>query len=238
MHKYRLAVCEDDKIVRDEICRVCDETLTEEKIDHEITSFSSAEQMEKIFQSKGQVFDLLILDIQLENKTGMELAKEVREWDEKVSILFITGYTEYAVKGYSVRPIQFLLKPLDWEELKRAVMTDWRLNHRPQTLLLEKGRRRLRLPITSILYVETDGKHGTLIILKDGKIEFPARLTEMGELLPAGQFVRCHNSYIVNLEHVQEAARTFFCMDNGEKIPISRKYYSACQNAFISYINR
>lgn len=239
MWKYRLAVCEDDKVVRDEICRVCDRTLTEENIDHDIIPFSSAEKLENALEKSGQVFDLLILDIKLENKTGMELAKEVRGRDERVSILFITGYAEYALAGYEVQPIQFLLKPLDWNDLRRALMTDWRRNHLPKTVFLEKGRKKVRLHISSILYVEPDGSHGVEIILADGSVKFPACMAEMEQMLPEGQFIRCHNSYIVNLEHVRECSGQAFLMDHGgQKLPISRKYYNDCQNAFVFYKNQ
>ena len=78
MQKYCLAVCEDDKIVRDEICRICDRTLTEENIEHDIIPFSSAEKLENVLKRSEQSFDLLVLDIKLENKTGLELAKEIR----------------------------------------------------------------------------------------------------------------------------------------------------------------
>ena len=248
MQKYRLAVCEDDETVRDEICRVCDRTLTEENIEHDIIPFSSAEELENVLKTEGQSddsgmnrqpFDLLILDIKLENKTGMELAKEVRSRDERVSILFVTGYAEYALEGYEVQPIQFLMKPLNWSDLKRALMTDWRRNHSPRTVFLEKGRKKVRLNISSILYVETDGSHGVQIALTDGSVKFPAGIAEMERMLPEGQFIRCHNSYIVNLEHVRECSSQSFRMDNGcQNLPVSRKYYNDCQNAFVSYKNR
>lgn len=239
MQKYCLAVCEDDKIVRDEICRICDRTLTEENIEHDIIPFSSAEKLENVLKRSEQSFDLLVLDIKLENKTGLELAKEIRSRDEKVSILFITGYAEYALEGYEVQPIQFLMKPVNWNDLKRALMTDWRRNHRPKTVFLEKGRKKVRLNLSSILYVEPDGSHGVRIILTDGSVRFPAGMAEMEQLLPERQFMRCHNSYIVNMEHVRECSGQSFQLDyGGQKLPVSRKYYNDCQNAFVSYKNQ
>lgn len=238
MQKYRIAVCEDDKIVRDEICRVCDSTLEEEKIAHDVFPFSNAEELEAVLKEEGWAFDLLVLDIKLENKTGLELAQEVRRQDDTVGILFITGYEQYALSGYAVQPVHFLLKPLDWQELKRAVMTDWRKNHRSKTVFLEKGRRHVRLSTRSILYVEPDGSHGVRIVLEDGNEKFPAGMAEIEQMLPQGQFVRCHNSYIVNLEHVRECSGQAFRLDKeNRKIPISRKYFGNCQNAFVSYMN-
>lgn len=238
MHPYRLAVCEDDQAVREGISQFCGEVLTEEKIPHEVTEFSSAEQLEKVLETKQQTFDLLILDIKLENKTGMELALELRAREERISILFITGYEEYWKQGYKVQPVQFLLKPLDWDELKAAVLTDWRQNHRPRNVLLEKGRRKVGLPLESILYVEPDKRHGVHIVLTDGELEFSIGLTELEKLLPEDQFVRCHKSYIINLKHIREINWLTVAMDNGCSVPVSRTYYQDCQDAFIDYINR
>lgn len=238
MRKYCLAVCEDDEIVRNEICRVCGEMLTEEQIDHEITPFSGAEELEHLLKAEGEIFDLLILDVRMENKTGLELAVELREQNDRVSIIFITGYEEYLAKGYEVQPVQFLLKPLDWNDLRKAVMTDWKVNHRPKTVFMEKGSRKMQLAASSILYAETDGKHGIRIILQDGEASFSAGMAELEQMLPDGQFIRCHNSYIVNLEHVREVSWLAFRMDNGQSLPISRKYYNGCKNAFVSYMNR
>ena len=197
MHKYRLAVCEDDEVVRDEICRVCDETLAENKISHEITPFADAEELERFLENEGQVFDLLVLDIKLKNKTGMELARELRSREDRVSILFITGYVEYAVAGYEVQPVQFLLKPLNWEALKRAVLTDWKLNHRPKTVFLEKGRRKVRLDVNDILYVEPDGSHGVQIILESGSRKLVVMSVAFRTAEPADHKILFHAAFLL-----------------------------------------
>ena len=238
MHNYCLAVCEDDRVVRDEICRVCEETLKEMKIAYEISVFSNAEELEKTLREGRHLFDLLILDIELDRKTGMELARELRAGEDWVSILFVTGHEEYALEGYEVQPIQFLMKPLNWEKLREALRTDWKRNHRPKTVLLQKGYRNLRLRLSSVVYVETDGNHGVRIFQEDGEERFPMGLSELERLFSDHRFLRCHNSYLVNLEHVREIGREGFLLDQGNRLPISRKYYRACQEAFVSYINQ
>ena len=85
MYKYFLAVCEDDKLIMENICRICENTLTDMGIDYEIRRFLSAEHLEETLGRKGQIFDLLILDIELEKKTGMELARELRAKGDRVS---------------------------------------------------------------------------------------------------------------------------------------------------------
>ena len=79
MNSYRLAICEDDPLVRDEMCALCRDILTEEQIEHEVTPFSSAEELEKILAESEHPFDLLLLDIQMEGMNGLELAQNLRK---------------------------------------------------------------------------------------------------------------------------------------------------------------
>lgn len=238
MYAYRLAVCEDDPLLQEEICRHCKELLEEAGIPHDITVFFSAEELEDLLEQEGEVFDILLLDIKLKKKSGMELAKDLRARNDRVSIIFLTGYEEYLREGYEVQPVHFLLKPFQPEQLKEALWTDWKLNHKPRTVTLQRGARSLRISLESILYAESGGNHSLRIILQEGKEDFSMTLTELESLLPPGQFIRCHNSYLVSLEHMREFGRTSVCLDNRQKIPIGRRYYKDCQEAFVSYMNR
>lgn len=238
MGTYCLAVCEDNKEIQKEICRLCGEILTEAQIPHEIKAFTDADELEQFLEERGQIFDVLLLDIELGRKSGMELAKELRIKKDRVSIIFLTGHEKYLREGYSVQPIQFLIKPLKKEELAEALHTDWELNHRPKTVLLQKGSRSLSLPLSSVCWAETSGNHNIRIILEAGDEEFPISLSELEILLPYGQFARCHNSYLVSLAHVREFKRAALYMDNGREVPVGRKYYKKIQEKFVSYINQ
>ena len=94
MNPYSLAVCEDDRTIRETVCRFCDEILEEAGIPHEVTAFSRVEEAEAALAAKKQIH-LLILDIETGGKTGVELAQELRDRDDERSILFITGYEKY-----------------------------------------------------------------------------------------------------------------------------------------------
>lgn len=237
MNIYHLAVCEDDRDIRVEISRLCDEILTEIQIAHELRSFSSAEELEAELENQ-RMFDVLILDIRLERMTGMELAKKLRREDNRISIIFITGCEEYLREGYEVQPVHFLLKPIEKSRLREALLTDWKLNHKPERVTLRRGNRTLGLMLREILYIEAGVNHNIRIVLEGREEMFPVTLSEMEQKLPAESFIRCHNSYLVNLEYVREWNRSALQMADGVRLPVGRKYYKECQAAFISYINR
>lgn len=238
MRRYSLAVCEDDRIIRETVCRFCDEVLEEAGIPHEITAYSQVEEAEAALAAGEKQIHLLILDIETGGKTGVELAQEMRDRNDERSILFITGYEKYLSVGYEVRPVQFLLKPINWEKLKKAVLTDWKLHHSPKTLNLQKGRRTVRIPFQTVLYVEAMENHRVKIGMKDGSEVFQSGLSELEQLLPEDCFLRCHKSYIVNMDHVKEMDRTFFIMEDERRIPIGRTYHKTCREAVFSHVTK
>ena len=99
---YRVAVCEDEAILCANLCAQCESILDKLKVEHRITSFSSAEKLENALLA-GEEFSLLCLDILMGGKSGMKLAQELRQRDDKTSILFITSSTEFLKDGYRYR---------------------------------------------------------------------------------------------------------------------------------------
>lgn len=91
MNIYQVAICEDNDTIRAHLHSLCHEILAEDGIEHSITDFSSAQQIEDQMTAQNHSFDLLLLDIQMEGLTGMELAQSLRQRGDRVSIIFVTG---------------------------------------------------------------------------------------------------------------------------------------------------
>ena len=233
---YRLAVCEDEAEVRRELCALCEAFLSQRSVEHTITPFSSAEALESALLS-GARFDLLCLDILMGGKTGMELARQIREKDERTSILFITNSEEFLREGYEVRPIQYLFKPVDRAQLARALETDLRLHHRPDSVTVRTGGGTAVLPLALLRYVESRD-HVAVAVLEGGQQSFRVRLSDMEKLLPGDQFCRCHNSYLVNMGRVSRLDGKGLTLDDGTWIPIGRSYYKAAQEKLVRYLNQ
>lgn len=233
---YQIAVCEDDAAVREPLCRMCSEILEHMDISHEVTPFSNAEALERAMTA-GTRFDLLCLDILMDGKTGMEFARQLRERDDKTSILFITNSEEFLREGYEVRPIHYLFKPVDREQLARALETDLRLHHRPDSVTIRAGASVTVLPLDELLYVESRD-HLTVVKLEQGERSFRIRLSDMEELLPRDRFCRCHNSYLVNMRRISKLDRKGLVLENGEWIPIGRSYYKAAQEKLVRFLNQ
>src|SRR5699024_2988928 len=113
-----------------------------------------AEALEGALEA-GASFDLLCLDIMLQDKTGVEMAQAFRTRDDQTSILLISSSREFLKEGYSVRPLQYLYKPVDPRELEEVLRTDLRLHRRAARLTLSLGGKTRVLPLSELLYVES-----------------------------------------------------------------------------------
>lgn len=233
---YQVAICEDEPVMRNRLREFCTDILTEMAVEHEISVFSSAEEFEEAAISSGSRFDVLLLDIELGGKSGMDLAREMREKGNRMSIIFITGSEEYLREGYSVQPIHYLLKPVNKEKVAEALKIDLELNYHKNNIVLQKGSKTLIVPVGDIVYIESLD-HKVIVHLTRKEHVFKWSLSEISKNLPENMFCRVHNSYIINMKHIVEFLRSEVVLPNGLRLPIGRKYYGTVQKSFVRYIN-
>ena len=230
---YRIAICEDDATTREQIASLCGEILARLDTEHAISEFDCAEALEGALEA-GSSFDLLCLDIMLQGKTGVEMAQAFRTRDDQTSILLISS-REFLKEGYSVRPLQYLYKPVDPRELEEVLRTDLRLHRRAARLTLSLGGKTRVLPLSELLYVESQN-HNAVACFPDRQEGFRITLSEIERLLPADLFCRCHHSFLVNMPHIRQINRRALELDQGSQIPVGRNYYETAQAKFIQFL--
>ena len=149
--------------------------------------------------------DVLFLDIQVPDLTGMEAARRIRAMDEKVMIIFITMLTQYAIEGYSVGAFDYVLKPVRYEEFSAKMDRVCRmLAHQSTSVTLEvrtKEEKR-RLNADDVSYIEVSN-HDILIHAGGEVIRQWGNLKSYEEKLSSSHFVRCNACYLVNLKYVR-----------------------------------
>ncbi|MBP5291554.1 MAG: response regulator transcription factor [Lachnospiraceae bacterium] len=167
--------------------------------------------------------DLIFLDIRVPDMLGIDVARKIRESDDKVMIIFVTSLTQYAIDGYSVNAFDYILKPLQYPsfsaKLKRALNV---LSYREPSLMIdlrtkEGGR---RISADSVTYVESSA-HDILFHSGGEVIRQWGTLTKYEEILKDAHFVRCNTSFLVNLKYVHGVRKDEVDVD-GNMLPISR----------------
>lgn len=229
----RIAICDDEEAQRTLIIKYLQEWATLRGHNVETSSFFSTENFLFGWEEDRQ-FDLLILDIEMGVLSGMDLARKIREEDEGIPILFITGYESYMAQGYEVSAIQYLLKPMYKDKLFTALDKLHKGRKAEAKLLFQMEEGILFLAPSEIWHVEAIG-HNSMLHTADSSHRLRHSFNEILKILEnRREFVQCHRSYLVNMQHVSAITRLDIVMDNKAKVPISRRAYKAVNQAFIA----
>lgn len=233
---YHIALCDDEPVHRQYLAAAVNAWAHAAGHELQTETFASAEAF--LFRyAEDKSFDILLLDIEMEGMDGIRLAKKIRQENEQIQILFITGYEEYLAEGYEVGAIHYLLKPLNEEKfnevMDRAVS---RLRKTERSLLFTVDGESFRIPVADILFAEAFG-HTVSVITRQGSFELRDSLSRTSQRLGNG-FIHCHRSCIVNLRAIVRVTRENAVLDDGTCIPLSRRMYQDVNRAFISYYRR
>lgn len=229
---YRLAICDDNQTDAAYLRALLEKWAVSAGTALKIESFPSAEAF--LFRyEEDKSFDLLLLDIEMGQMSGVELARRIRQDNHLVQIIFVTGYMEYIAEGYDVEALHYLLKPVT-EEKFRAVLdrAAGRLESREKALCLSVSGTVMRIPLREIRYLEVQRNYVTVHGQEPWTVK--KTLNELEEELDES-FFRIGRSHIVNLHFVRKITRTQVLLKDGEELPLSRKLYEEMNRAMIHY---
>ena len=198
---YRIAVVDDDREFSAKLREYLEQYAKENDETFEIEVFYDGAEILKDYTPR---YELILLDIEMPAVNGMEAAQKIREMDESVVLMFITNMAQYAIRGYSVGALDYVLKPVPYfafsQQLLKAVA---RLEKRAKhylTVPVEGGLR--RLDTASIYYLESEG-HRVHFYTEEGDFVAAGTLKAFEEKLAERPFARCNSGYLVNLAQVK-----------------------------------
>lgn len=206
-------------------------------LEYRTQHFRSGEALLAHMEKGGCVPDLLLLDIFMSGKTGIEVAQAVRGYGKRMPIIFQTMSTDYALNAYEVDAIQYLVKPLDEKKFFHALDTAFeQIQRRKENQILLKlpgGARRLYPD--EIIYCESQKNYQILHLEKE---ECRIRMTAgelWGILEKSPQFGRCGRSFIVNMDHIVSIEREMLLMDNENRIYVPKNKTAEFKQVYFSY---
>ena len=201
-----------------------------------VSGFENAEQF---LQTERGAFDILLLDIQLPGMDGMSLARRIREKDTDVEIIFVTNSPQYAIEGYKVGALDYILKPVNPEAMKKTLnaAVDRCRSHRqdPQIVVRVKGGSR-KIAVSRIRYIEVRD-HAMTIYTNDEEIEAYGTIREMEEVLREEPFFHCNKGYLIHLAYVDGMVGQDIYLGS-TVIPVGRNRKKAFLEAMNAYLNR
>ncbi len=198
--------------------------------DVEFSYYSSGEQVIKEIDAGVFSCELLLLDIHMPERDGLETAAYIREHQVDVDIIFITVSTEHVFDGYTYQAFSYLLKPLSGNRLSNELERYMkRRENDARCLHVKVAGKKVQIYLDRVKYFVTQGRK--IIACHKGNIEdisFYAKIGDLEQTLQKDEFFRCHQSYLVNARYVQSYSRTEIEVD-GDLLPISRRYKELVQ---------
>ena len=235
---FRIAICKDEKVVLDFETSLVNKWAAGRGCTLELDTYISAEQF--LFESEDKApYDVLIFDIQMKNMNGMELAKTLRRRGCDAVIIFITGVPDYAIEGYEVGAVRYILKPVKTEVLKGLLDSAWsdRQKKSEDYFVLGQGSDLEKISFDKILYIEACGHYVHLKGL-DFEREWKAGFSETATAFDGKGFFCLRRGLLVNLAHVERITRTECLLDGGEALPVARGVYKELNEAFIEFFKK
>lgn len=233
-HTFSVAICDDEPAMQEEIVRLLLEIADAQGILLRCTCFDTGTQLLQAMQEER--FDSVLLDILMEAPNGIRVAQRLRDAGSKVPLVFITVTIDYALRGYELGVARYLLKPLDKAKFREVVLWGYENMQTPQELVIQQKGDVRKIAFADIRYAEVRGHH-VFIVVAGKEIKTTIKFTKLASTLPRGLFCRCHQSFLVNLTHVERISRYSVQLKDGLSIPISKARYNETKQRMLDYLS-
>ncbi|MBO5424341.1 MAG: response regulator transcription factor [Lachnospiraceae bacterium] len=231
----KIAVCDDDRTTREQIASL----IRKQEPDAEVITFEAGEDMIKSQDN----FEVSFLDVEMKEISGIDVAKHIREEQEKRGrekniIIFITGYREYMEDAFDVNAFHYLIKPVDERKFNtvfgRALKeVSARTKQEKLSVIIKHDGMQKKVMLKDIYYIESNNKK-VVFHTKDGNIDTYGKMDEWENEL-GDSFYRCHRGYLVNLEKITAYNVDTIDIINGDSLILAQKKYSDFIKAYMRY---
>ena len=225
--KIHVCIIEDEEQYSSLLKEMLRKWQDENSVVLSISLFSSGKDF---LAGKEPCFDLIFLDIQLGGCSGIEIARRMREQGYEGEIVFLTAYQEYVFEGYNVRALNYFLKPIRYEQLDSCMQYVTRRLSASCFICRHYGDM-TRVLYKDILYFTSSNQY-TEIHTAGSVYRQAEPLKRVAARLPV-QFIQCHRTAVVNIDHVEKLAGSTVCLDSGETLPVSKTYLDSVRALFL-----
>lgn len=230
---YQIALVDDDALFLENLSSQVQQILQQAEVPHTLHAFAAAPQL-LLTMENGFQYDLFLLDIMMGDWNGLALAQQIRGMGISAPIVFITSTKEYALDGYRVQALHYLLKPVDPPALQELLLKTCRMKQEAhaRALTIQHNRDYRKIPLEDIEYIEQVGRKAVIHTFSE-QFQSSDSLSHVAAGLPAEMFVRCHQGYAVNLQHIMLLHGPNLETRSGQLLPISRSRSKELKKAFL-----
>lgn len=234
---FRIAVCDDEEYFRNREKKLIEQYMGKRKYDCRIDLYASGEKLLERTDTD-MPYDVIFLDISMEEMDGIQTAERIRKLSKNIYIVFVTAYITYALDGYKVGAVRYLLKEEAslanaLEECLDTITEQMKEEEAVCEFEFQNGKK--RIPADAVLYVESRLHRVIYFVMENGIKEYARydRLDEVEKELQQYGFSRVHQSFLVNMKYAKNVERYRVTLENGTEVSISKKYYKAVEKEYI-----
>lgn len=228
-----IAICDDLPEERATLAQMVRACCQKRQINEKIHLFSSGEDLLASFRP-GR-FHMVFLDIYMAGLSGMETARKIRHQDAVCALIFATTSYEHGIESFEVRASDYLVKPFNLQDVDDAL--EWCISNMPEEyrcLSVCSRWEQVEIPLRSIHYIEIRD-HQAHIFTEDDTVVTRRGMDELENEIASEDFLRCHRSFLINMNHAHNIEGNAFRMKNGELIPIGSTSASWARERFINW---
>lgn len=236
---FKIAICDDETIFAAKMEKIIDQYMKSKEISYEISIFNSGKDFMQIGVGIMK-YRAVFLDINMNEVNGLRVAEWIRQYSEDIFLVFVTAYIDYSLDGYKFNAIRFLLKDknLFSESIQECMDTIFdRMNYviSKKDIKFNEGRRKIAL--NRILFIESYLHKLIFHVMEDQECAYTLyeTLNNIELEYKLYQFVRIHQSYLVNMRHIVNVKRYEAILSNGMHLVIPKVRYKHVEDVFIAY---
>lgn len=236
---FRIAICDDENFFAEELKKLITDYMMEKGLVFEIDIFSSGETLIDLGIEVAK-YTAVFLDINMEKIDGIKAAEKIREVSREVFIVFVTAYVNYSLEGYRLDAVRYLLKSSTnftstVNECVDALMD--KLNYSVEKRMFDFKEGKREVSLERLLYIESNLHKLEFHIMEDKMKTYTMyeTLNELEDKLAVNDFIRIHQSYLVNIKYIKNVVRYKVILTNGVELVIPKARYTYVKQQFISY---
>jgi DNA-binding LytR/AlgR family response regulator len=229
-----IAVCEDMRVDRDCLCAYIQDYCAQHCYTCNISAFNTGEALLGAFAP--DTFNLIFLDIIMPGMSGVDAARKIRESDRDCMLVFITDSPDFTMDGFLVHAAGYVVKPISRVKMEGAMHAcRFEFEKNSRSIEIPQSGGNVMVSIADLLYVEVYDKE-SVFHLKRGKITTRLTLKTVEARLGGVPFLRCHRSYIINMNYVDDMRGEHFLMRGGDMVPIRKNGRKEVRMAMANFI--
>lgn len=227
----KIAICDDEQVIREEINSMLNEFFLTHNMTCTVDQFPTGESFVKVNSD----YDLVFMDYQLTDGNGIDFAKQVREENNKIFIIFSTSYQEHVFESFTLDTFRYLVKPISKQSVFDALTAFVRLYQTDRKIIINTLDKDYYVDADEVMYIEADKKY-TTVRTTAGYHKSYRGISKYEAEINNSHFYRTHRSYIVNMKYISVIEKKTISLTNGEKIVISPKNYDEFIKSYMGYL--